>query len=321
MSAPELAAAAAATTLPPGVQADGWFREENAQWPGQALSLRCDAVLHDAQTEFQRLTVFSQRPESGPWGTVMTLDGCVQLTDRDEFVYHEMMAHVPLFAHRGGDAVAGPRDVLIIGGGDGGVLREVLRHASVQRCTLVDIDGAVIEASKRFFPRVAVAFADPRATAIVGDGVAFVRSAAAASFDVVVVDSSDPDGPASALFGAEFYADVRRVLRPGGIVCSQGESIWLNLPLIEKMQAFFRAPEVGFSAVSYGMIYIPTYPCGSIGCLLARNGGGDATPFDFATPRGAPDEAMGSALRYYDEAVHRAAFVLPKFARHLNGCK
>ncbi|EAN76794.1 spermidine synthase, putative [Trypanosoma brucei brucei TREU927] len=291
----------------PGLLADGWFREENGQWPGQAMSFKVEEVLHDTPTKFQHLSIFETDPK-GPWGTVMTLDGCIQLTDFDEFVYHEMLSHTPLCAH------PDPVDVLIIGGGDGGVMREVLRHGTVKRCVLVDIDGDVIEASKKYFPQISSGFSDPRADVRVGDGVAFVREAASESFDVVIIDTTDPDGPAAELFGEKFYRDVLRILKPRGICCNQGESVWLNRNLIEGMADFIKN-KVGFASVKYAMIYTPTYPCGSIGSLICSKVAG----VDVTQPV-RPVESMPFAgeLKYYDSDVHKAAFVLPRFARHLN---
>jgi len=286
---------------------DGWFHEESVCWPGQAQGLKVQAVLHEQQTKYQHLTVFRN---DGPWGNVMTLDGAIQLTDKDEFVYHEMMAHTALNALRRPAA-----RVLIIGGGDGGVMREVLRHPSVERCDLVDIDGAVIEVSKKLFPQVAISFADPRANAIVGDGAAFVQHAAAASYDVIIVDSSDPEGPASVLFGETFYRAVFKALRPGGVVCSQGESVWLHMALVQKMAAMLRSPAVGFAEVGYAMIYIPTYPCGSIGALMAAKAPAEG---EEAVVLAEPRENAIEGLQYYTAAMHRASFVLPKFAASLN---
>ena len=288
-------------------QGDGWFREVSSMWPGQAMSYEIDSVLHQETTEFQELSIL----KSKTWGTIMVLDGAVQLTDRDEFVYHEMMAHTALRAHKD------PRDVLIIGGGDGGVLREVLKYPSIKSCTLVDIDGAVIESSKKYFPHVSSGFADPRATTIVGDGAAFVGDKTE-QYDVVIVDSSDPEGPASVLFGAQFYTNVFRSLKPGGIVCSQGESIWLHEKLIATMMAFLRHSDIGFLAAQYAMIYIPSYPCGSIGALLARKGTADALDAPMEGSSAVLSSADEDSLRYYTPAVHRAAFQLPKFAGYLN---
>lgn len=284
-------------------KADGWYREESSCWPGQAMSLKVKSVKADRQTDFQHFTVFEN---DGPWGNVMTLDGAIQLTDKDEFVYHEMMAHVPLCCH------PNPKHVLIIGGGDGGVMREVLKHPSVERCDLVDIDAVVIEESKKHFPQIACSFADKKANAIVGDGAAFVKDKTE-EYDCIIVDSSDPDGPASVLFGEEFYLNVKRALRPGGIVCSQGESVWLHLELIQRLATFFRTT-IGFHQTNYGMIYIPTYPCGSIGCLV----GSKSADVPITKPcRELPDEVKAS-LKYYSKAMHEGAFALPTFAAQLN---
>lgn len=296
----------------PGLLPDGWFREESSMWPGQAQGLKVEKVLYDQPTEFQHLTVFESDPK-GPWGTVMTLDGAIQFTDYDEFVYHEMLANLSLTTHKK------PERILVIGGGDGGVVREVLRHKNekegiVQSIELVDIDGAVIEQSKIHFPQIACGFADPCVTATVGDGVAFVKNAADSSYDVIIIDTTDPEGPASELFGEDFYKNVLRILRPGGIVCNQGESVWLHRPLIEKMMGFLKK-DIGFATVKYAMIYIPTYPCGSIGTLVCAK----SAETDVTTPV-RPVESLGFAkdLKYYSTDMHKASFVLPRFAAYLN---
>jgi spermidine synthase len=297
------------TVKEPLVGADGWYRETSTMWPGQAMAYKVEAVLHREQTQFQDLAIL----KTDAWGSMMTLDGAVQLTDRDEFVYHEMMAHLAMRAH------GNPRHVLIIGGGDGGVLREVLKYTSVELCTLVDIDGAVIEAAKKYFPNVSCGFADARARTIVGDGAAFVANSPADAYDVIICDSSDPEGPASALFGKEFYAGVLRALRRDGVVCSQGESIWLHEKLIASMASMMRGSEVGFAVVQYAMIYIPSYPCGSIGALMGRK---ESTRSMSAAP-GAPlsvclRDGEAERLRYYSPEMHEAAFTLPAFAAYIN---
>merc|ERR1719215_1875815 len=155
--------------------------------------------------------------DSTDWGRVLVLDGVIQLTERDESSYQEMMAHLPLFAH------TEPKQVLVVGGGDGGVVREVAKHACVEKVTHCEIDEGVIEAAKKYFPTMAKGFASPKVNVIVGDGVAFVTEAAENSYDVVIVDSSDPVGPAEGLFSPKFYAAVHRILKPGGVLCAQGE--------------------------------------------------------------------------------------------------
>ncbi|KAG5487836.1 hypothetical protein LSCM4_07515 [Leishmania orientalis] len=296
----------------PGLSPDGWFREVSSMWPGQAQGLKVDKVLYDHPTEFQHLTVFESDPK-GPWGTVMVLDGAIQLTDYDEFVYHEMLANLSLTCHHK------PERVLVIGGGDGGVVREVLRHKCendgiVQSIELVDIDGAVIEQSKLHFPQIACGFANPCVTATVGDGAAFVKNAPDSTYDVVIIDTTDPEGPASELFGTEFYKNVLRILRPHGIVCNQGESVWLHRPLIEKMMGFLKK-DIGFATVKYAMIYIPTYPCGSIGTLICAK----SPDTDVTVPvRSVESLGFADKLKYYSTDMHKAAFVLPRFAAHLN---
>lgn len=295
----------------PGLLPDGWFREESSMWPGQGQGLKVDKVLFDGKTEFQHLTVFESDPK-GPWGTVMTLDGAIQFTDYDEFCYHEMLANLSLCCHKK------PEKVLILGGGDGGVLREVLRHKTadgiIQSVELCDIDGEVVNQSKIHFPQIACGLSHPCVKVTVGDGVAYVKNAKDNEYDIIIIDTTDPEGPASELFGAEFYKNVMRILRPGGIVCNQGESVWLHRPLIEKMMKFMKE-SVGFATVKYAMIYIPTYPCGSIGTLVCAK---DASTNVLEPIR--PVEVLGFAdqLKYYSTEMHRAAFVLPRFAGYLN---
>ncbi|EPY26094.1 spermidine synthase [Strigomonas culicis] len=190
----------------------------------------------------------------------------------------------------------------------------------VERIELVDIDGAVIEQSKIHFPQIACGYADPCVTAKVGDGIAFVRDAPDNTYDVIIIDTTDPEGPASELFGLDFYSNVKRILRPGGIVCNQGESVWMHRPLIEKMLHFLRQ-DVGFASVQYALIYIPTYPCGSIGTLVcAKDAGHDLTvplrPVEAIT--GTAQERFHEKLKYYSSDMHKASFVLPRFAAYLN---
>jgi len=172
--------------------------EKNEQWPGQAASLQVKEVLLHKRTDFQDLLVF----ESATWGKVLVLDGVIQLTERDECSYQEMMAHLPMFSHED------PKQVLIIGGGDGGVLREVVKHECIESVTMCEIDAGVVEASKQYFPKVSCGFDHPKAKLIIGDGVGFVEAAKDDSFDVIIIDSSDPVGPAEKLFSKEFYENA-----------------------------------------------------------------------------------------------------------------
>eukprot|EP00397_Hematodinium_sp_SG-2012_P036393 GEMP01039285.1.p1 GENE.GEMP01039285.1~~GEMP01039285.1.p1 ORF type:complete len:306 (+),score=65.79 GEMP01039285.1:69-986(+) len=275
---------------------NGWFMEKNPQWAGQANSLEVKEVLHHERTKFQDLMVF----DSTAWGRVLVLDGVIQLTEKDEMSYQEMMAHLPLYAH------PNPKKVLIIGGGDGGVLREVCKHSCVETVTLVDIDEGVINASKTFFPFLAEGFKHSKATVKIGDGVAFVESQPDNTWDVVIVDSSDPVGPAEKLFSVEFYQNVHRILSPIGVLCSQGECLWVHADLIKEMVEIHGK---SFSSAEYATIQTPTYPSGQIGAFLATKG----------LPRGCREPArevdMDAELRYYSLDMHHAAFALPAFLR------
>eukprot|EP00411_Alexandrium_monilatum_P039655 CAMPEP_0175415896 /NCGR_PEP_ID=MMETSP0095-20121207/44410_1 /TAXON_ID=311494 /ORGANISM="Alexandrium monilatum, Strain CCMP3105" /LENGTH=342 /DNA_ID=CAMNT_0016714991 /DNA_START=1 /DNA_END=1028 /DNA_ORIENTATION=+ len=272
----------------------GWFLEKNSQWPGQANALKVQEILLHKRTDFQDIMVF----QSTDWGRVLVLDGVIQLTERDEMSYQEMMAHLPLFSHES------PGDVLILGGGDGGVLREVVKHKCVSRVTHCEIDAGVIEASKHFFPTVSCAFSNPKVNVLIGDGVGFAEKSADASFDVIIVDSSDPVGPAEGLFSKDFYANAHRILKPGGVICSQGECLWVHVDLIQKMLQEHGAP---FASAEYASIQVPTYPSGQIGALLARKAHADsgAQPTCKSPRRPVPDDME---LRYYSAEMHQAAF-------------
>eukprot|EP01012_Entosiphon_sulcatum_P061870 TRINITY_DN877_c0_g1_i1.p1 TRINITY_DN877_c0_g1~~TRINITY_DN877_c0_g1_i1.p1 ORF type:complete len:288 (-),score=46.14 TRINITY_DN877_c0_g1_i1:15-878(-) len=278
----------------------GWFSEISPMWPGQAQSLEVKEVLWNKRSDYQDVLVFDTKA----WGKVFCLDGAIQVAESDEISYHENMAHIPMFAH------PKPTKVLIIGGGDGGVMREVLRHPSVESVTLCDIDKMVPEISKLFFPQCSVSFSDPRATVVIGDGFKYMEDKKE-EFDVIIVDSSDPEGPASTLFGKEFYLRCQAALRPGGILCTQGENIWLHLELIASMLQFIK--ELGFPSAEYCQIATPSYPSGSIGFFLCSKGGSCKEPV-----RPIPEEVQAQ-LKYYDTDMHRAAFMLPVFVKRRLG--
>eukprot|EP01059_Diplonema_ambulator_P016959 TRINITY_DN28947_c0_g1_i1.p1 TRINITY_DN28947_c0_g1~~TRINITY_DN28947_c0_g1_i1.p1 ORF type:complete len:287 (+),score=100.57 TRINITY_DN28947_c0_g1_i1:49-909(+) len=274
----------------------GWFSEMSPMWPGQAQSLEVEEVLWNEKSDFQDVLVFKNK---GPWGKVFALDGAIQVTEKDEFSYHEMMAHIPLFSH------PEPKQVLIIGGGDGGVMREVLKHPSVEKVTLCDVDKMVPEISKKFFPQISCSLDDPRACVHIGDGFEFLKDKAD-MYDVMIVDSSDPEGPASTLFGKDFYERCRKSLKKGGLLVTQGESYWIHLDLIKSMTKFQR--EIGFEHVNYANISMPTYPCGNIGFFIC----GD-TPCK--APVREPTPEVQEKLQMYSPDIHRVAFVLPPFVQ------
>jgi len=278
---------------------DGWFSEVNPMWPGQCLSLQVTKVLHQEKSKFQDIMVF----ESRSYGKTLVLDGVIQLTERDEFSYQEMMALLPVNSH------PNPEKVLVIGGGDGGVVRELDRHPNVKEIVLCEIDEKVIEVAKKFFPNLSCSLQSPKLHIHVGDGFQYVKENPG-RFDVIITDSSDPVGPAEALFQKDYYVLLKSALRKGGLLCSQGESLWLNLDLIKDMYSFC---EELFPVVRYAQIAVPTYPCGSIGCLLCSTN----PDTDFPTPARTytSEEVDEMGWKYYNSEIHTASFAIPQFAK------
>ncbi|CCA77802.1 probable chimeric spermidine synthase/saccharopine reductase [Serendipita indica DSM 11827] len=273
---------------------DGWFREISSQWPGQAMTLKVNRILHVEKSLYQDVLVF----ESETFGNVLVLDGVIQCTERDEFSYQEMIAHIPLASH------PNPKKVLVIGGGDGGVVREVLRHESVQEVVLCDIDEAVIRVSKQYLPHMSELLDSSRVRVFVGDGFKFLADNTS-TYDVIITDSSDPVGPAESLFQKPYFQLLHDALAPGGSISTQGECLWIHLPLIKNTNTMVK--EI-FPVVEYAFTTIPTYPSGQIGFCLASK---DATR-DMRTP-----VRKVEGTRYYNEDVHRAAFILPEFGRRI----
>lgn len=274
---------------------DLWYQEKHND--EIALGLHVKSVLHSSRSQFQRIDVL----DTTGFGRVMTLDGLMMVSERDEFVYHEMIAHVPLLAH------PNPERVLVIGGGDGGTLREVLRHDCVKEAVLCEIDGGVIDASRKFMPFVAVGLNHPRARILVADGVDFVRKADAGSFDVVMIDSTDPIGPGVGLFSESFYREVRRILKPDGIVVAQCESPWENGIDLAKI---YKNLGAAFDNIYAFTGTIPTYPFGywSWGYASAQQ-----HPYEnIAMSRAA---AIERTTKYYTSEIHRATFALPNFLK------
>ncbi|MDH5799063.1 MAG: polyamine aminopropyltransferase, partial [Paracoccaceae bacterium] len=212
-------------------------------------SLRNDRTLYDSETEHQRLKVF----ENGTFGRILTLDGVVQVTERDNFIYHEMMAHVPIFAHGAAE------HVLIIGGGDGGMARAVLNHKTVKKVTMVEIDGGVVDFSREYLPMISDgAFDDPRLNLVIADGADFMRDPGD-RFDVIIVDSTDPIGPGEVLFTDSFYGHAKRAMNEGGIITTQnGVPFMQGDELTNTMRAF----QSLFADATCYLATIPTYAGG-----------------------------------------------------------
>ncbi|CAE7911158.1 Srm, partial [Symbiodinium sp. KB8] len=297
---------------------DGWFTEEEVMWPGQRMSLKVENVLERTQSQYQDILVF----QSATYGKVLVLDGVVQITERDEASYQECITHIPLMAH------PHPKRVLIVGGGDGGVLREVCKHPDVEEVVMCEIDEQVVACAKRHLSDVtATAFGDSRLTLRFQDAAEYVKTRQGA-FDVVIMDSSDPVGPAESLYEASFLGSVRSALNPGGILCMQGECLWLHADFIRDTLA---VAATQFAEVDYAFTGVPTYPCGQIGFILCK--GPRATPDPKAKPdtaltptmrqpvRAPSDELLGR-FKYYTPALHAASFVLPAFMeRKLTGVR
>ena len=273
----------------------GWTVETLHEDHAQAL--RETALLYDSETEHQRIRVF----RNPTFGRIMTLDGVVQVTEGDEFIYHEMLTHVPILAH------GAARRVLIIGGGDGGMAREVLRHTSVEHVTMVEIDAGVVEFSKKFLPSLSAgAFDDARLNLVIADGAEFVRDCAD-RFDVIIVDSTDPVGPGEVLFTDTFYGRAKTCLADGGILVTQN-----GVPFLqgEELTNTMRAFKALFADATCYMATIPTYAGGPMAFGWGTDGDARQTSLDTLQARFA---ASGITPRYYTPAVHQGAFALPGY--------
>lgn len=272
---------------------DLWFTEE--QTPDMRMGLRIKQVLRHEETPYQRLLVV----ETEEWGRALVLDGAIQITEKDEFTYHEMMAHVPLCAH------PAPCRVLVVGGGDGGVVREVARHGAVSQIFLVDIDAEVTRASREFFPSVSCALDDPRVTVLHEDALVFVKDHQA-SFDVIIVDSTDPVDFAAGLFCAPFYRDVYQALKEDGMLMAQTESPFTEprmvTPTFQQMRSVFPLVHLCWGSM-------PTYPTGTWTYMV---GSRRHDPRILRSP-------VPQGTRYYSEAIHGASFVLPPYMQEQIG--
>ncbi|ANK82398.1 MAG: spermidine synthase [Rhizobiales bacterium NRL2] len=278
------------------------------EWVTEALhdglrsSFRADRVLYRRPVGQQDLVLY----ENPKFGRMLALDGVTQVTEADEFIYHEMLTHVPLLAH--GEV----RSVLIVGGGDGGMLREVVRHRSVERVTMVEIDEGVVTFSQEYLPKVSDgAFDDPRLELVIADGAEFVRDTER-TFDVIIVDSTDPVGPGEVLFTDHFYGHARRRLNPGGVLVTQnGVPFLQGAELTGTMRAFGQL----FADRTCYLATVPTY----VGGPMAFGFGTDDTSLRRVAVETLADRyrKAGLSTRYYTPEVHRAAFALPGYVQEL----
>lgn len=282
-----------------GTTGEVWVNE--TLYPEWGQRFRVKRELARVTSPFQDIIVF----ESECHGGVLVLDGAIQITERDEFVYQEMLTHVPMLSH------PQAKRVLIIGAGDGGVLRRVLQHKTVEKAVMVEIDGAVIELSKQFLPSIAGdAWNDPRADVIVGDGIDYVAKAADGAFDVIIVDSTDPIGVGEVLFTDAFYADCARILSADGLIVNQCGVPFMQADELRETSA--RRAKV-FPHVSAYVAAVPTYVGGFMTLGVAAKGG---TPEGLSVEtirRRAEEAGILGTTRYWTPEVHAASFCLPPY--------
>lgn len=271
-----------------------WFTEV-CEAHGSAFSLRISARCHEEQTPYQHIAIYN----TTDFGYLMAIDGFVMLSSRDNFLYHEMMSHPVLYSH------PNPEDVVIIGGGDCGTLREVLHHPGVKSALQVEIDERVTRLAEEYFPELCEANKDSRARLLFDDGIQWMRDAVPGSLDVIIVDSTDPIGPAEGLFSEAFYRECLRALRPGGFIVQQSESPLLHMKILRDMHHALRG--AGFMDVKSLQFPQPVYPSGWWSATMARKE---------QLIEGFREQAvaeMNFQPRYYSADIHRAAFAMPPF--------
>ncbi|MCP2044506.1 polyamine aminopropyltransferase [Pontibacter sp. HSC-36F09] len=293
------------------IEADGsitrdvWFteRDENI-----ALSLKHTGnQLYKKDSDYQRVEVY----ETLAYGNMLTLDGMVMCTQKDEYVYHEMITHVPILSNRSA------KRALVIGGGDGGTVRELLRHEQLEEVTLVEIDELVIEACKLHLPETAVAFDNPRLNLLIEDGIKYIKECADEHYDLIIVDSADPVGPGEGLFTAAFYQEVYRCLTKDGVMITQSESPRFNSAVFVEIYDTYKKI-FGQDKVYCYLAAIPTYPTGTWSFSYSAKGNARPLQFDAET---AAAFSKKEGLKYYNEEVHMAAFALPNFVKELLNTK
>lgn len=269
------------------------FREQHGATFG--LYVNIEKLLERKESAFQTIEIY----ETDQFGKMLVLDGFINTTEKDEFIYHEMLSHVPLYSH------PCPESVLIIGGGDGGAMREILRHPSIRHVDLVDLDEDVIEISKRHFPQMAISFSDPRAHVHIEDGAEFIKNTEM-KYDVVIVDSTDPVGPGEVLFSHEFYENIHRHFNPNGVLAIQGGPGSNNMNnyegIYQRLQQIFSIVKPYVATIdTYGGLWTLGYASQSVDPIENfRLDDYEKDKFDFF---------------YYNEAIHKSCFALPSYHR------
>jgi len=275
-----------------------WYTEKHTLHSG--ITIKVKETLKTTTTPYQQLSII----DTQEFGKLMLLDGLVMLSEKDEFCYHEMLAHPPLYTH------PLPEKVLIIGGGDGGTLREVVKHPCVKEVVLIEIDEEVINASKQFFPYIASGFSSPKAKVIVGDGIQYVKETKE-TYDIILIDSTDPVGPAEGLFSMDFYTSCYNLLNQEGILTVQSETPFIKsyAKIIGEVNKLFRNI---FPIVNLYLTNIPTYPSGLWTFTM-----GSKVNHPIKNFQNNRFQADNMHLNYYNKSIHSAAFCLPNFIADL----
>lgn len=262
------------------------------------MTFDIEEILYEGKSPFQDILIFRH----AEFGRVLTLDGIVQTTEEDEYIYHEMLNHVPLLVH------PNPKRVLVIGGGDGGSIREILHHPSIEKITMVDLDGQVVDLCRKYMPKLSNgAFEDPRVELLIGDGVAFVKECEE-KFDVIICDSTDPFGPGKVLFSQEFYHDCAMLLTEHGILTTQNGVPYSNGTIITETHD---ALSPNFSHVRFYVAPVPTYIGGFMAFAFATN-----DPRNKKCSRRKLQKRLkqlDGSMRYYTPKIHKASFALPQY--------
>ncbi|MBP2172223.1 polyamine aminopropyltransferase [Methanococcus voltae] len=281
---------------------DAWYTEPQTE--NLSLSTKIKDILYVGKSEYQEIQVI----DTYEYGKTLILENTYQTTERDEFIYHELISHPALFTH------GNPKNVLVIGGGDGGTVREVLKHETVESVDFVELDGMVIEACKKYMPTLSCKIDDEKVNVIVTDGIKYVADVAktAKRYDVIIVDCPDPVGPAAGLFEMEFYNNLYKCLTDDGVMVQQTESPLLHETLISKIKGHLK--DAGFGFIRPMVCSIPTYPSGFWSFTLAskQNSPLETNPDEIV----AKMEKYGMETKYYDEEVHKGVFLAtPKYLK------
>jgi len=280
-----------------GTPTDEWFTEKFGN-EGTSFGLSITAKLHETNSPYQHIEIY----ETKTFGKLMVIDGCVMLTERDNFLYHEMMSHPALFTH------PKPEKVAIIGGGDCGTLKEALKHDSIQQIWQIDIDEQVTRLSEQYFPQLCESNNDPRTHLLFDDGINWVKQQPDNSLDLIIVDSTDPVGPAEGLFAVDFYIDCFRALKPNGILVQQTESPLLHTESII-LKAHKDMTQVGFTSIKTLPFPQPVYPTGWWSCTMASK------TLDLARFREQDAKEKQFQTDYYNAAIHHGALAMPEFMK------